>query len=127
MNIKDYVANAIVTETRKHGEIERRLGSDQLQRALHSAMGMSTEANEVLDALKKAVFYGKDLDIINIYEELGDLMWYIAIMCDTWGFDLENIMEMNIKKLKARYPEKFDEERANTRDLRKERKVLEGE
>lgn len=43
-------------------------------------------------------------------------MWYIAMMCESFGWDMNEIAEMNIDKLKARYPEGFDIKRANNRD-----------
>jgi len=99
---------------------------------LHSAIGISTESGEILDAFKKHLIYGKDLDIINLTEELGDIMWYVAIMTrylkNLTGATLEDdILELNIDKLKARYPDKFTEEYALNRDLEKERGVLEGD
>ena len=48
-------------------------------------------------------------------KELGDIMWYIAMMCHAFRWNLDEIMEMNIDKLKARYPEGFDTDRANNR------------
>lgn len=42
-------------------------------------------------------------------------MWYMAMICYSFGFDLDEILQMNIDKLKARYPEGFDTERANYR------------
>ena len=95
------------------------------ERLLHAGMGIATEAGEFLDALKKSIFYGKELDRVNLKEELGDLLWYIAIAMDELGTNFETEMERNIKKLKARYPEKFTQEHAEYRDLETERKILE--
>lgn len=92
---------------------------------LHGAMGLSTEANEILDHLKKVVFYGKEVDIVNIKEEIGDLMWYMAIFLRELDIDFYESLEININKLKARYGEKFSSEAALNRDLDKERKILE--
>ena len=95
------------------------------ERLLHAGMGIATEAGEFLDALKKSIFYGKELDRVNLKEELGDLLWYIAIAMDELGTDFEREMERNIEKLRARYPEKFTKEKALERDLEKEREILE--
>jgi NTP pyrophosphatase (non-canonical NTP hydrolase) len=92
------------------------------QRLLHAAMGMCTETGELMDALKKHMFYGKPLDGVNLSEELGDLFWYIAIACDALGTTFEEVWEMNIAKLRKRYPGKFTE---HERDLLAERKELE--
>lgn len=94
---------------------------------LHMVLGMDTEQSEIADVYKKHIAYGKELDLVNIKEELGDLMWYIANLCNLHGWDLREIMHTNISKLQARYPEKFDSDKAINRDLDKERKILENE
>lgn len=101
------------------------LSQEQME-LLHAAIGISTESGEILDAFKKHLIYGKELDIINLAEELGDVMWYVAII--TRYLDdrtLQDILDTNIKKLKARYPEKFSSEKALNRDLDTEREILE--
>jgi NTP pyrophosphatase (non-canonical NTP hydrolase) len=94
-------------------------------RLLHAQMGMQTESAEFTDALKKHIFYGKPLDKVNLKEELGDMLWYIAIALDCLDTDFETQMKINIDKLKARYPEKFTNQAADIRDLQKEREILE--
>ena len=96
-------------------------------RLLHAAFGLQTEAGELTDALKKHIFYGKELDVTNILEESGDLMWYLAILFDELGTSFTEEQKRVIAKLKVRFPEKFTNELAETRDLATERKVLEGE
>ena len=92
---------------------------------LHATIGISTEAGELLDAVKKHLFYGKPLDVVNLQEELGDLYWYMSVLCEWLGCTHEELMERNIDKLKVRYPEKFTSEAATNRNLEDERKVLE--
>lgn len=181
-------------------------------RILHGIIGVVTELGEAIDALKKSLYYGKELDIVNLKEEIGDILWYLSILTDAldikisndvWGlrieevsnvFDKERVIkdktiqlnmlndllycviqigyiskdyELNelihvpddltllseakieaiinvlsrvandlgsdlsvisdtvIKKLQVRYPEKFDEKKAEVRDLKGERNVLE--
>lgn len=96
-----------------------------LQDDLHMILGMQTEVAEIADAYKKHMAYGKELDLINVREEVGDVMWYIANLCNLHGWDLREIMQTNINKLKARYPNKFDKNLAKNRDLKTERKILE--
>ena len=166
-----------------------------LDRIRHAVSGLVTESAELLDAYKKHIYYGKELDLVNIKEEIGDLFWYLALACDVldvdldiskitnkmnlaisraWvnslactasnpfgavylhaggvlagtkkakfidelnyvgntaaeliaflGFNLDEILELNINKLKMRYPDKFDAQRAVNRDLDREREVLE--
>ena len=95
------------------------------QRLLHAAIGLQTESAEFSDALKKHIFYGAELDKVNLKEEAGDLMWYLAIAFSALGTTFEAEQERVIKKLKTRYPDKFDEDKATNRDLDAERKVLE--
>jgi len=129
MNWSDYEKASERTEKKFPDGLE--LDQQQME-LLHAAIGISTEAGEILDAFKKHLIYGKDLDIINITEELGDITWYMAIMTrylkNLTGATLEDdILELNIDKLKARYPEKFTEEKALNRDLDTEREILEGD
>ncbi len=127
MDAKEYVKLATKTESCDWPKIKERTSNVFQLRTLHSAMGICTEAGELMDALKKFIFYGKDLDVVNVKEELGDLNWYIALMCDNLNISLEDIWETNIEKLAARYPDKFTEKDALNRNLNKERKILEGE
>jgi NTP pyrophosphatase (non-canonical NTP hydrolase) len=94
-------------------------------RVEHAAYGCVTEAAELLDALKKAKFYGKTLDLTNIKEEAGDLLWYLAILFDELDTTFEQEAHRVIAKLKARYPHKFTLERAENRNLAAEREILE--
>lgn len=82
---------------------------------LHACLGLSGEVGEVNDMIKKWIFHEKNLDTTHLQKELGDVMWYIALFCDAFGWDLNDILQMNIDKLKARYPEGFDTYRANNR------------
>lgn len=75
-------------------------------------IGMCGEAEECVDMMKKHLFQGHDLDKEHLAKELGDVSWYVAITAHALGYDLDKIFEMNIEKLKARYPEGFDAERS---------------
>ncbi len=125
MDTKEYVNNAIKTESRDFDAIGGRLKEVRNQRLLHAGIGLSTEAGEFLDALKKHIFYGKDLDTVNLSEEMGDIFWYCAIIADELGVNFADVMDTNIAKLKARYGEKFTEQRAQKRNLDTERTILE--
>jgi len=91
----------------------------------HAALGLATEAGELLDPFKKGLFYGKTLDLVNLDEEIGDHLWYIAIYAEARGKTIPELAAMNNRKLKQRYPEKFTQEAALNRDLFAERQVLE--
>ena len=94
---------------------------------VHYTDGLSTEAGELKDVYKKHIAYNKPIDLPNVKEELGDLLWYIARICDLQGWTIEEVQQLNIDKLKARYPEKFTSKKAIDRNLIKERQILEGE
>lgn len=91
---------------------------------LHAAMGMQTEAAEFTDALKKHIFYGKPLNELNMKEELGDQMWYLALAIRKLQVTFELLAGMNIDKLAARYGDKFSSEKAINRDVENEVTVM---
>jgi hypothetical protein len=185
MNLNEYVDLALRTCTLKGRQFELE----------HAGFGMMTEAGELADAFKKEMIYGRDIDIVNLKEEVGDCLWYAALasyvletgltrfnrrtslfdpdeqptsfelaatlvgsaaafcgsvgefdpafnavdvayffdaymdtlrfIAQRYGFTLEEAGEINIAKLKARYPEGFTAERALNRNLDAERAVLE--
>jgi len=71
---------------------------------IHMVMGISGETGELLDAVKKAVIYNKNLDIENVIEELGDIEFYLAGFRSRLGISREETLSANIKKLGKRYP-----------------------
>ena len=81
----------------------------------NAAFGLSGEVGEFNDMLKKWVFHEKELDVVHAKKELGDIMWYVAMMCHSFGWELDEILQMNIDKLKARYPQGFDVALSNNR------------
>ncbi len=162
------------------------------ENALHMQLGIITEIGETLDIFKKKHAYKKEIDLVNLGEELADQLWYVSnnalqrnvnvfdaltleaittivednfiipstearkihttigillglnastlnmekfdyvnyvasvyAICKIWKLDLLQILTNNINKLKVRYPDKFDEEKAANRDLKAERKELE--
>lgn len=82
---------------------------------LNGVLGLTGEAGEVSDLVKKGIFHEKGIDLEHLKKELGDCAWYLAMICDACGFTLDDVMQTNIDKLKARYPEGFDTYRANNR------------
>lgn len=114
-------------EIKEYQEKSKRTVADlesKVMNNIHMALGMQTESAEISDVLKKNIAYGKPIDLVNLREELGDLMWYIANMCNINGWDLRDILQTNIDKLSARYPEKFSSDKALNRDLDKEAEIL---
>lgn len=84
--------------------------SDEEIMLIWNALGLAGEAGEVAELIKKGVLHRHGLDIEKLYKELGDTVWYIAAICSKMGFDLSEIMEANLAKLKLRYPNGYSSE-----------------
>jgi len=82
------------------------------ERLLTASVGMYAEAGEFTEVVKKIVFQGKPVNEENLFHlkrELGDIMWYVAQACMGLDTTIDEIIEMNVDKLEARYPGgKFD-------------------
>jgi NTP pyrophosphatase (non-canonical NTP hydrolase) len=91
----------------------------------HSIIGLVTESGELMDNMKKHLFYKKDIDEVNIDEELGDIYFYTVAALISRGKNLSDILEINMKKIFARFPNGFNEKDALNRNLDKERMILE--
>ena len=72
-----------------------------------TALGLTGEAGEVADTIKKAVFHQHGLDRKELIKELGDVLWYVAGLCTQLNVDMSAVMELNIAKLRARYPDGY--------------------
>jgi len=70
---------------------------------LHMAIGVSGEAGELLDAIKKAVIYRKPLDFLNVQEEAGDILFYLTGLLGQLGMSMDECIEANRRKLSKRY------------------------
>lgn len=81
----------------------------------NACLGLSGETGELLDMVKKWIFHEKSLDKDHLKKELGDVMWYVAMFCKAMNWELDEILMMNVDKLKARYPEGFDTDLSNHR------------
>ena len=82
-------------------------GAD-VSRLMTAAFGMSAEAGEFTEVVKKIIIQGKPYTEENIFHmkrELGDLCWYLAQACMALDITFEEVLEMNYQKLSARYPE----------------------
>ncbi len=69
----------------------------------HAAMGITGEAGELCDAIKKHIIYGRELDINNVIEELGDLRFYMQALMNIVGISEQQILQHNALKLAQRY------------------------
>ena len=88
-------------------EIQKDPDGIPVHRLLTAALGICAEGGEFTEVVKKMVFQGKPVNDENIFHmkrELGDIMWYVAQACMALDTDFNEIIEMNVEKLKARYP-----------------------
>jgi len=85
------------------------------ERLLLGVMGLAGESGEVVDLTKKARFQGHSIDREKIKDELGDVMWYLGLLCHTLGLTLEEVRAGNITKMRQRYPNGFSVERSVNR------------
>jgi len=86
-----------------------------IETLLHAGVGISGEAGEILDALKKTWVYTKPLDVDNLKEELGDILFYVTALATNIGTTLPELMQGNIEKLRRRYPEGYTDAAAQRR------------
>lgn len=82
---------------------------------VHAAMGLTTEAGEFADAVKKHVFYNKPLDVENLIEEAGDLLFYLFDALTKIGVPVEIAIDRNVSKLNKRYKASFSDAEAAAR------------
>jgi len=78
------------------------------ERLLTAAVGMSAEAGEFTEVVKKIVFQGKPVNNDNLFHlkrELGDIMWYVAQATQALEISMEEVLDTNIRKLSKRYPD----------------------
>lgn len=80
-------------------------------RLKHGLFGLAAEAGEVCGIFQK-VYQGHEADNEHLKKELGDVIWMVAEICEASGFSLDDVMQTNIDKLRARYPEGFEAERS---------------
>jgi len=81
----------------------------------YTALGLTGESGEVAEEIKKALYHAHPLNKERLSQELGDVLWYLAVMAHELGIPLEQIARDNIEKLRQRYPEGFSEERSLNR------------
>jgi len=120
----EFVDATTSNPSKQYSEFLKRLHNLEVEgfpteRLLTAAVGMSAEAGEFTEIVKKIVFQGKPVNEENLFHlkrELGDIMWYVAQACMGLDVSLEEVIQMNFEKLSARYPEgAFTIERSENR------------
>jgi NTP pyrophosphatase (non-canonical NTP hydrolase) len=90
---------------------------DERDRLLDAAAGLSEEASEVLGLVRKRVFQQRNVDMARLAEELGDVLWCLAVTAESLGLTLGQIAEANQAKLAARHPNGYDSRSMRTTDM----------
>jgi len=95
-------------------------GDADVPRLLTAALGLTAESGEFTEIVKKIILQGKPYNNENVYHmkrELGDICWYLAQACMALDTTFDEIIEMNVDKLKARYPGgEFDVHKSENRN-----------
>jgi NTP pyrophosphatase (non-canonical NTP hydrolase) len=127
IDLKKYVEFVDATTSnpsKQYSEFLKRLHTLEVEgfpteRLLTAAVGMSAEAGEFTEIVKKIIFQGKPVNQENLFHlkrELGDIMWYVSQACLGLDISIEEVIQMNFEKLSARYPEgAFSIERSENR------------
>jgi NTP pyrophosphatase (non-canonical NTP hydrolase) len=80
------------------------------------ALGLTGEAGEVAELIKKYAFHGHDLEVDKLTSELGDVLWYIAVLARKYDVSLSEVAQANVEKLKKRYPNGFSSDASKNRE-----------
>ncbi len=83
---------------------------------INGVMGLCGESGEAIDIVKKHIAQSHKLDTEHLAKELGDIAWYLAETATAIGYDLDTIFQMNIDKLKKRYPDGFNSDNSINRN-----------
>ena len=83
---------------------------------INAVMGLCGESGEAIDIVKKHLHQGHELAKEKLIKELGDIAWYLAEAAYALDVDLSTVLEGNINKLKARYPEGFSVDKSINRE-----------
>ena len=85
--------------------------------AIHFALGLAGETGEVCDIIKKREFHGRNIPVDAIKKELGDTMWYVANLCNTFHFSIEDVIDDNVQKLTKRYGDVYQSSSEETQAM----------
>lgn len=100
MNALEYQELAMRTKNR---------GLQAREQLAVAGLGLVGEAGEVAEHIKKHIGHGQPLSLLELEKELGDVCWYIALVCESVGLTMSDVMTQNVEKLKKRWPDGFDQ------------------
>ena len=115
-HIKAAVEDSLTANDYQRVVMRTAVGLDKHSLLLSGVISLNGVAGECFDIVKKYISQGNELNRKRLIGELGDVAWNLAICCEGLGVCLEEVMEKNIEKLKARYPEGFDKARSINRN-----------
>ena len=123
----DFVAGVTSPASSNYADLLRRINLLEIEddadvpRLLTAALGLTAEAGEFTEVVKKIILQGKPYNEDNVFHmkrELGDICWYIAQACMALDTTFDEIIEMNVEKLKSRYPSgEFDVHKSENRKV----------
>lgn len=103
---------------KQYQDLARRTQNDGLndyERKSHALHGLASEVGEI-HAIYQKYYQGHPIIRANVIDELGDLLWFVAELCDTLLVSMDEVAEHNIDKLRRRYPDGFDAEHSLHRE-----------
>ena len=100
----------------EYQKLAMRTANPECKNLSNAGLGIAGESGEVADVIKKHLHHGHPLDKQRLAKEIGDVCWYVALCCELIETDLETVLQLNVDKLKARYPEGFSTERSLHRE-----------
>jgi NTP pyrophosphatase (non-canonical NTP hydrolase) len=100
----------------EYQELSARTANKHDHELINYGLGLTGEAGEVADLIKKSQFHGHVVEKDEVKKELGDVLWYLSQVARIAGVTLEEVAEANIDKLRRRYPEGFSQEASVNRD-----------
>jgi NTP pyrophosphatase (non-canonical NTP hydrolase) len=92
-------------------------GGDGERRLIIAALGLTGEAGEFANMVKKLTAHGHEISPEILADELGDVLWYVAEAASASGLSLGDLAQQNVEKLRRRYPEGFSEDRSRNREI----------
>ena len=108
ISINKWVNNMTINEYQKLAMTTLNKDLSKKDVLINAVMGLCGESGETIDIVKKHLHQGHELDKDKLIKELGDVAWYLAEACFALVIELETVLNLNIEKLKKRYPERFE-------------------
>lgn len=89
-------------------------------RQLNWIIGLSGETGELAELIKHDIFYGQPVDKMKVAKEIGDVLWYLGALADSYDIQLQDVLELNKAKIDHRYDGEYNQEGSAERHTREE-------